>query len=120
MALGGTAAAVLCDALVVATHPSASVRKLSVLSGVVGALIVPFTFAFILPTNRELFALDDAKALEGEPSPELTRKADSLIARWESLHAARFVMYAGAAVLATCALLADARTVVATTEAVVL
>lgn len=119
MALGGTAAAVLCDAVVAATHPSACVRKLSIASGVVGALIVPFTFGFIMPTNKELFALDDEKRLEGAPSPELEKKADTLIARWETLHACRFAMYVGAAVLATCALLKDGRSTYVA-EAVVL
>lgn len=109
MALGGTAAAVLCDAVVVATHPNKCVRKLSLASGIVGALIVPFTFGFIMPTNKELFALDDEKRLEGEVTPELEKKADTLIGRWETLHACRFAMYAGAAILATCALLKDGR-----------
>lgn len=109
MALGGTAAAVLCDAIVIATHPKACVRKLSLASGIVGSLIVPFTYAFIMPTNKELFALDDEKRLEGEASPELEKKADSLIGRWEALHAARFAMYAGAMLLAGAALLCDGR-----------
>lgn len=131
MALGGTAAATLCDAIVATQHPSPLVRKLSIASGVVGALIVPFTYVFIMPTNNTLFAIADKHGdvdkdkQSAQPDPVNPQKdqsddADTLIARWDSLHKVRFAMYAGALVLATCALMTDRRLVTELSETVVL
>lgn len=116
------AAALVCDAVAVLNTRNRSVRNLAVASGIVGALIVPFTYAFLVPVNQELFALDEGGKLTGaDASSEHAQKADKLIKKWEGLHAVRLAMKAGAAALAICALLADTRTAyVATSETIIL
>ena len=90
-------------------HPSPTVRQLSGAAAAVAMSIVPFTFGFIMPTNRELQALDENIMPNAPADSANAQKADELVLRWEGLHNWRYVGYAGAWVLTTVALVLDNR-----------
>lgn len=74
-----------------------------------GLAIMPYTLIAIMPTNKELMALQ-AKAEKGENVD--ASAVDNLIEKWKSLHYVRFVSYAGAWLLSMAALALNGNLVV--------
>ncbi|KAF2020487.1 hypothetical protein BU24DRAFT_416169 [Aaosphaeria arxii CBS 175.79] len=97
--------------------PESLAFKLNVAAAVLLPSIVPFTYAFIVPTNKKLFAKADSlaatsldnKAAEAGVAKEETVHA--LIDKWATLNFARALIVGAAALLAAWAA-ADKREVV--------
>lgn len=105
--IGTSAFSLLCDLYVLRTHPSDQIGKLSLISGLIGALIVPYTLTFMKPTNTEL--IDLATTDNGSLKDTDSSKVDKLLETWENLHMGRFLAYTGAWACAMAAIVLDTR-----------
>lgn len=63
--------------------------QLATISAVASILVLPFTLAFIMPTNKALIALDDQK----EFSEAEAKSSSQLIEKWDARHKMRFLFY---------------------------
>jgi hypothetical protein len=71
------------------TAPTSLIRDLSIASAVSSISIIPYTLAFILPTNTRLLTLDAKEALTTQEEAESTE----LIKKWDARHKVRYVGY---------------------------
>lgn len=91
--LSGAILNMVCGILVATTHPAVGIQRLGFGSAVFSLTMIPYTLAFIMPTNKEIMSLND-KAEKGESVD--SAQVSELISRWVPLHSMRYVSYVGA------------------------
>lgn len=71
------------------TAPTDFVRNLSITSALGSISILPYTLAFIMPTNKRLLELDAKDTLTTQEEGESTE----LIMKWDARHKVRYIGY---------------------------
>ena len=85
--------------------PTEFIRNLSIASAVSSISIIPYTLAFIMPTNTRLLTLD----AKGELTTQEEGEAMELIKKWDARHKVRYIGYTVGRATGLAALLALTR-----------
>jgi Domain of unknown function (DUF1772) len=87
--VGGTILTATAHAFAAYMAQNDLIRNLSIASVLSSISILPYTLAFIMPTNKRLLELDAQEQLTTQEEGE----AISLIKRWDTRHKVRYIGY---------------------------